>query len=303
VDLGRAIGLLGLTGLVGALPLFLCSPPLRPPAHAKPNAMMVASVTEALYAPPDLRALPDVTADVPVVTDAVHGPDCLVLRCVALTFDDGPGPDTARLLGMLAEKNVHATFFVIGQSAEEFPDAVRAEHAQNQEVGDHTWSHPPLTRLDDASIATQFNRTADEIASLDGPRPRLIRPPYGAVNERINAVLGARGAAEILWSVDTLDWLHRNPDSVYTRALKGVRPGSIILMHDIHPTTVDAVPRIIDALRAEGYTLVTVSQLYGGALEPGKVYFGREKEWAEHNRSAAPTRPVREASVAPELTE
>jgi peptidoglycan/xylan/chitin deacetylase (PgdA/CDA1 family) len=301
VDVRRTIGLLGLTGLVGVLPFALCSAPMRPPAHARPNAITVASVTESLSSPPDVRALPDVTADVPVVADGWHGPDCLVRRCVALTFDDGPGPDTMRLLGILAEKNVRATFFLIGQSAAAFPDQVRAELAQGEEVGDHSWSHPQLTHLDDAAVAEQFNRTADEVAAFDGRRPTLFRPPYGAVDTRVDSVLGAAGAPLILWSVDTLDWLHRNPDSVYERATKNVAPGSIVLMHDIHPTTVDAVARIIDELRSRGYTFVTVSQLYGGTLEPGKTYFGREREWVEHNRSV-PT-PSASPPPAPTLVE
>jgi peptidoglycan-N-acetylglucosamine deacetylase len=296
----RAIRLAGVAGLAGVLPFALCSTPMRPPAHPRPNAIAVASVTDALYTPPDLRARPDVTADVPVVPAKPH-PDCLVLRCVALTFDDGPGPYTTRLLATLAAAKVHATFFVIGESARDFPNEVRAEQAQGEQVGDHSWSHPQLTHLDDLQVADQFNRTADEIATLDGQRPTLIRPPYGAVNQRVNTILGTQGAPEILWSVDTLDWLHRDPDSVYTRAMAGVRPGSIILMHDIHPTTVDAVPRLIDALKAQGYTFVTVSQLYGGTLEPGKVYFGREKEWAEHN--LPPTTPSPEPFLATELTE
>ncbi|HEY2831365.1 MAG TPA: polysaccharide deacetylase family protein [Sporichthyaceae bacterium] len=300
MDVRRAFGLLGLTGLVGAMPLFLCSAPIRPPAHARPNAIALTSVARALYTTPDLRALPDVTADVPVVQAQPH-PDCLVLRCVALTFDDGPGPYTTRLLGLLAAANVRATFFLIGESARDFPDQVRAEQAQGEEVGDHSWSHPQLTHLDDPQVADQFNRTADEIASLDGQRPTLIRPPYGAVDARVNSVLGDQGAPEILWSVDTLDWLHRNPDSVYERAMHDVRPGSIILMHDIHPTTVDAVPRLIDALKSQGYTLVTVSQLFGGTLEPGKLYFGREKEWTEHNQPEQTPSP--DPSIAAALTE
>jgi peptidoglycan/xylan/chitin deacetylase (PgdA/CDA1 family) len=296
----RAMRLAGLAGLAGVLPFALCSTPMRPPAHAHTNDIALTSLIQALDTAPDLRALPDVTADVPVVPAKPH-PDCLVVRCVALTFDDGPGPYTARLLGMLAAAGVHATFFVVGESAQDFPEEVRAELAQGHEVEDHSWSHPQLTHLDDLQVADQFTRTADEIASLDGQRPTLIRPPYGAVNERVNSVLGAQGAPEILWSVDTLDWLHRDPDSVYNRAMAGVRPGSIILMHDIHPTTVEAVPRLLDALKAENYTLVTVSQLYGGTLQPGKVYFGREKEWSEANLPRPSPSP--EPSVAPELTE
>jgi peptidoglycan/xylan/chitin deacetylase (PgdA/CDA1 family) len=283
----RAVSLAGLVGLVGVLPFALCSAPIRPPVHHRANTMAMTSVVRELYSPSDVRALPDVTADVPVVTDAVHGPDCLVLRCVALTFDDGPGPDTMRLLGILAEKNVRATFFLIGQSVADFPDQVRAELAQGEEVGDHTWSHPALTHLDDASVAEQFNRTADAIAGSDGRRPTLFRPPYGAVDARVDSVIGAAGAPLILWSVDTADWLHRDPDSVYDRAISGVAPGAIILMHDVHPTTVDAVARIIDELKDRGYTMVTVSQLFGGTLQPGKTYFGREREWADAHRAPA----------------
>ena len=278
MDARRAIGLLGLTCLVGTLPLFLCSPPMRPTVHTHANVMTVAAVSAPLWSPPEARARPDVTADVPVIEERTTppAPDCLVLRCVALTFDDGPGPYTDRLLGMLAAADVHATFFLIGQSAEDYPDQVRAEVAQGHEVGNHSWSHPQLTHLDDYSVAEQVKRTADLLQSIDGQRPTVFRPPYGDVNGRVSQVLGEHGVPAILWSVDTLDWLYRNPDSVERRALSGVRPGAIILMHDIHPTTVDAVPRIIDELKNRGYTFVTVSQLFGGSLKPGVNYFELE---------------------------
>jgi len=297
VDARRVVGLLGLAGLVGALPLFLCSPPFRPPAAHGTNAMSVAAVSVPLWSPPEGRGLPDVTADVPVSREqsASDAPDCLVMRCVALTFDDGPGPYTERLLSMLAAENVPATFFLIGESAATYPNEVRAELAQGEEIGNHSWTHPQLTHLDDEQVADQQARAAAEIQSIDGQAPTLFRPPYGDVNPRVSQILGAHGAPVILWSVDTLDWLYRNSDSVYHRAVDAVQPGSIVLMHDIHPTTVEAVPRIVDELKSRGYTLVTVSQLFGGTLKPGVDYSGLEREWAEAHR-AAPT-------ASPEPTE
>jgi peptidoglycan/xylan/chitin deacetylase (PgdA/CDA1 family) len=255
--------------------------------------MSVAAVSVPLWSPPEARGLPDVTADVPAYREqsATDAPDCLVLRCVALTFDDGPGPYTERLLSMLAAENVRATFFLIGESAVTYPNEVRAELAQGEEIGNHSWTHPQLTHLDDEQVADQQSRTAAEIQSIDGQAPTLFRPPYGDVNPRVSAVLGEHGAPVILWSVDTLDWLYRYPDSVYRRTVEGVRPGSIVLMHDIHPTTVEAVPRIIGELKSRGYTLVTVSQLFGGTLKPGVDYGGREQEWSAAQRPAPAVSP------------
>jgi peptidoglycan-N-acetylglucosamine deacetylase len=217
--------------------------------------------------------------------------DCLVLRCVALTFDDGPVPDTRRLLGMLSDAGVPATFFDLGERAATYPDLVRAESEQG-EVGNHSWSHPVLTQLTDSQVDWQIGRTAAELMGDTGARPTLVRPPFGAANPRVRSVLAAAGAPVILWTVDTLDWLNRDADSVYHRAVDGVRPGSIILMHDIRPTTVSAVPRIIAELAARGYTFVTVSQLFDGDLTPGEVYSGRERDWAvRHSASELSTGP------------
>lgn len=210
--------------------------------------------------------------------------DCVVLRCVALTFDDGPVPDTRRLLDILAGAGVPATFFDVGEMAHSYPDLVRAEAAQG-EVGDHSWSHPELTGLTDSQITWEIGHTATELAHDDGVSPVLARPPYGAQNSRVNSDLAALGQAIVMWSVDTLDWLHRDPDSVYQRAVDGVRPGSIVLMHDIRPTTISAVPRIIAELARRGYRFVTVTQLFGGSLKPGETYFGREQDWVDRHSS------------------
>lgn len=285
--------MLGLTCMVGALSFAVGPPPARTAAALNPAAG-IAPAAVAVPAPTESPApVVEQAAAVSVAhqseAPAPDTPDCLVLRCVALTFDDGPIADTQRLLGILASAGVKATFFDVGQMAADRPDAVRAELAAGHEVGDHSWSHPQLTRLSDAQVGDQVNRTTQELAGIDGLRPTLFRPPYGAVNARVRAVLAGQGDPVILWSVDTLDWLHRNADSVYRRAVDGVRPGSIVLMHDIHPTTVDAVPRIIAELSSRGYTFVTVSELFGGKLEPGVVYTGREQEWDQAHRPAAET--------------
>src|SRR5882762_7277489 len=191
VDTRRAVGLLGLTSLVSALPFVLCSPPMRPAPH-RANVIAVAAVIPRAFVPPDGRALPDVSSPDAQAADTSDSgaPDCLALRCVALTFDDGPGADTARLLGMLATANVRATFFLIGEEAANYPDMVRAELAQGEEVGNHSWNHPQLTHLDDAQVSAQETRTAAELSSIDGQTPTLFRPPYGDVNARVSEVLG-----------------------------------------------------------------------------------------------------------------
>ena len=201
--------------------------------------------------------------------------DCDRLRCVALTFDDGPGPYTDRLLAELAAKDTLATFFVIGQNAATLPELVAREVAAGHAVGNHSFDHPQLSTLSAAGIADQVDRTDAAIQAAAGVTPTLVRPPYGATSDAVSAVLAERGDIQVLWNVDTEDWKNRDAAITTQRALAGAAPGAIILMHDIHPTTVDAVPRIIDQLRADGYTLVTVPQLLGPSVTPGAEYFSR----------------------------
>lgn len=208
---------------------------------------------------------------------AALAPDCLKVKCVALTFDDGPGPSTARLLDILAEKKVHATFFVLGKQVKQHPDLVDRAVAEGHEIGDHTWDHKALTSLPDTRILSQINRTSDAIFSAAGIRPDVMRPPAGAINA---AVANLVGLPAILWSIDTRDWQHRNTAKVL-EAVTDVKPGSVVLMHDIYPSTVDAVPRVIDRLRAAGYALVTVRELFDTRLHPGRIYHGGEKAYEQ----------------------
>jgi peptidoglycan/xylan/chitin deacetylase (PgdA/CDA1 family) len=201
--------------------------------------------------------------------------DCRRVKCVALTFDDGPGPYTAKLLGMLAaHHNARVTFFLIGGNIRGREDIVRREVAQGHVVGDHTWDHPDLSRLPKKRIHTELARTLDEIDRVTGGRVTLMRPPYGATGKRVKRVAKALGLAQIIWDVDTDDWRDRNSAIVAHRAIFRARRGDIILMHDIHPTTVNAVPAILRGLARRGFTLVTVPDLLAAhPLKPGHVYF------------------------------
>ncbi|HEX3612012.1 MAG TPA: polysaccharide deacetylase family protein [Sporichthyaceae bacterium] len=201
--------------------------------------------------------------------------DCSVAKCVALTFDDGPGTQIPTLLNMLKAAGAHATFFVVGEMATQRPEALKQIAAAGDEIGDHSWSHPDLRTLSDDDLRSQITRTADVVEDATGIRPELMRPPYGDLNQHVRQILAQRDWPIILWTVDPEDWKDRNSDTVYERVVSGTRPGAIVLMHDIHPTTVAAVPRILAALKREGYTFVTVSQLYGHDLTPGKTYSGR----------------------------
>jgi peptidoglycan/xylan/chitin deacetylase (PgdA/CDA1 family) len=198
--------------------------------------------------------------------------DCDRERCVALTYDDGPGLPTPRLLDILQRRHARATFFLVGEMIRLRPATARRIARGHHEIGVHSWDHTNLTTLSTDRIRSQLLRTLRIIRNVTGVRATLSRPPYGATNRRVRMVERQLGLAEILWDVDTADWLHRDPDSVIRRALRGVRRNSIILMHDIRPTTVDAAPRLIRALRSRGFKLVTVTELLGETI-PGRSYY------------------------------
>lgn len=201
--------------------------------------------------------------------------DCRVVKCVALTFDDGPGPYTEKLLGMLASHHVRVTFFLIGGNIRGREATVRHELAAGHAIGDHTWSHPDLSTLSPRTVQSQLSRTLGEIRRATGGPTPLMRPPYGATDRHVVKVARGLGLTQILWSVDTNDWRDRNSAIVAHRAVSWAHRNDIILMHDIHPTTVNAVPRILHGLAGRGFTLVTVPELLAGTghpLTPGAAY-------------------------------
>ncbi|MEV4171173.1 polysaccharide deacetylase family protein [Nonomuraea sp. NPDC049709] len=202
--------------------------------------------------------------------------DCGRLKCVALTFDDGPGEHTGRLLDLLRSRDVRATFFVIGQmvAADKGGHTVRRIVDDGHEIGNHSWSHPPLAEVPNDELKRQLKHTEDIVQRLTGVRMRVMRPPYGSTDAQVEAETRREGLAQILWNVDTLDWRDRVSSTVAKRAGEA-KPGSIILLHDIHRTTVDAVPKMLDTLGKKGYTFVTVSELYGKTPAPGRTYTER----------------------------
>ncbi len=182
---------------------------------------------------------------------------------VALTFDDGPSASlTPRVLDILNEYGARATFFVLGENAVRNKSLLSRAAAEGHELGSHTWSHIKLTGSSQEKICSEIERTNAVIAEATGKRPLVMRPPYGATNAGIVNLMDSRfGMSSILWDVDTRDWQHPGVDVVVRRAVGNARPGSIILVHDIHASTLAAVEGIVSGLQARGFKLVTVSQL------------------------------------------
>jgi len=182
---------------------------------------------------------------------------------IAMTFDDGPSALlTPKLLDLLKQRGIKATFFLVGQCAAEYPDIVKRMADEGHEIANHSWSHPALNKLGAGSLRQQLDTTNAAIEQATGKRPTLMRPPYGATSPRLNQVFDEQyGMKVILWSVDPLDWKNRNAATVYNRIVQNVHPGAIILAHDIHASTVAAMPDVFDTLLAKGYKFVTVSEL------------------------------------------
>lgn len=184
---------------------------------------------------------------------------------VALTFDDGPHPqNTPVLLDILAQYRARATFYVIGNNVRRYPDIARRIVAEGHELGNHTWTHPVLSRQGDATVLREIDRTQEIIWQTVGAVPVTMRPPYGAFSQRQMRMLSeARNLPTVIWSVDTNDWRRPGPAVVADRMVRGAQPGSVILAHDIHGPTVRAVPAALQGLLSRGFEMVTLSELLG----------------------------------------
>ncbi|MGC5049421.1 polysaccharide deacetylase family protein [Micrococcus porci] len=249
--------------------------PAAPSASQAPSATQAPSASSSTATRTPSASASASASSAPAATAPAHaapvpraGVDCRAVKCIALTFDDGPGRSTARLLDILSAERVPATFYLVGHSAEINPSLVKRITAEGHEVGNHSYDHPNLTTLSPAQIASQITRSDAAIRAAGG-RPSTVRAPYGALNESVLSTFGGLPAAgNVTWTVDTRDWEHKNPAKTLAAVQQGATPGGIVLMHDIHATSVDAVPAVIAYLRSQGYTFVTVDTITGG-VTPG----------------------------------
>jgi peptidoglycan-N-acetylglucosamine deacetylase len=237
---------------------------------------------QAATARPDDVVLPgEPDEDEPAPPDAVPGAfparddavDCstAAVDCLAVTFDDGPGDRAPELLDALADHDAKATFYVTGELAHLRPDAVRRMYAEGHELGNHTWSHADLAELSASEIEEELGSVQSLLRRQIGHAPDTLRPPYGCRDDAVLEVAAEVGMAQVLRTVDVRDWDEDDPTEITRRAGEVAEPDAIMVLHDIHDATIDAVPGILQTLDEQGYTLVTVSQLLDGT-QPGRSY-------------------------------
>lgn len=237
---------------------------LKPGKNAGKNTVKVtATATDGskLSASFDLRIYPAIDPSKPMV---------------AITFDDGPNPETTTpMLDTLEENYAKATFFCLGQNAGYYPETVQREYNLGMEVGTHTYSHVVLTNLGASALDSEISKSVTAIENAIGVKPTLMRPPYGAVNKTVLSAVGGYNLCCVNWSLDTEDWKTKNADATYNEVMKA-QDGDVVLLHDIHEYNVDAVKRFVPDLIAQGFQLVTVPELYkarGETLEAGTVHY------------------------------
>ncbi|MFJ4467995.1 polysaccharide deacetylase family protein [Streptomyces sp. NPDC089424] len=255
---GRALAAVTLA----ALALTGCRTDFTSPSEARAQALEDAGAVTARPTESTIAARPDLPVD------------CERAKCIALTFDAGPGRDTPELLDILKKEKVRATFFLLGRNhVLRYPETVRRLAAEGHEVGNHTWTHQRLDRLDKDAIRDELARTQDAIADVTGRRPTLMRPPQGRTDDEVTAVCKELGLSQILWSTTAKDYATKDSALIRKRTLDQAGRDGIILLHDIYDGTVPAVPGIIAELKRRGYTFVTVPELLHPARPvPGAVY-------------------------------
>ena len=196
-------------------------------------------------------------------------------KVVALTFDDGPNPATTnQALDTLSKYGIKATFFVLGKNISGNEEILKRMKADGHVIGNHSWSHPVLSKLSLDEAKKQITDTEDAITKVLGSSSKLMRPPYGAITDDIRNSLDLNF---IMWDVDSLDWKSKNEAAILTEIQRQARNGSIILMHDIHAETVNALPKIIDYLKEQGYHFVTVPEMLNSRLKSHELFYDRDQ--------------------------
>lgn len=282
---GIALGTL-VTPIESQVPLSnAVAPPAQPPTGvhiaadtknflagiAVPALEPDASVPQAVNVTPAGNNLAATTPPAPAAS-AQTSMYCKTHKCIALTFDDGPGPYTHKLLATLRKQGAHATFFVIGNRVNKFRKLARQELTEGHQLCAHSWSHKNLNKMSKRKLRKDVTKTVSAIKNATAHTVGCMRPPYGAMSAKKAKWTGLEN---ILWNVDTLDWKTLSTKKTIKAATKHAKRGQIILMHDIHKSTVKGVPKIISKLQHKGYKLVTVNALLEPMHpHPGRKYFG-----------------------------
>lgn len=196
-------------------------------------------------------------------------------KMIALSFDDGPGAGTRRILNALDEVGGRATFCMVGNRVERYASTARKVAAQGSEIATHTWDHPNLAKLTDAQLRRELEKSLDVIERVTGVRPSVLRPPYGSVNGAVRSACRDLGLVIANWNIDPEDWRVRNARQVYRHIMDNARDGAIVLCHDLYEETAAAMESAIADLAEQGYQLVTVSELLAARTPalPGQIYY------------------------------
>lgn len=178
---------------------------------------------------------------------------------IAITFDDGPDKKyTQRLLEGLEKRGVKASFFVIGQKAEENPELIQRMHEEGHLIGNHTYHHVELTKVDQTTEKTEIEKTNEVIEKITGEKAIFIRPPYGSWRDQIMEDVEL---IPVKWDIDPLDWCTKSTSEIVRKVVTQAEENGIILLHDCYETSVEAGLQIVDILQDEGYRFVTVDEL------------------------------------------
>ena len=207
--------------------------------------------------------------NVPAAVEAASSTRQLPIYCVqrdqkmlSISFDAAWGnEDTQQLIDILGQYDVKATFFVVGEWVDKYPESVKALHDAGHEVMNHSDTHAHLSRLSADEIIADVTACSDKIEAVTGVRPTLIRPPYGEYDDHVITAIRSMGMEPIQWDVDSLDWKELSAAEITERVTTKVQPGSIVLFHNAALHTPEALPGILEALLQEGYTFVPISEL------------------------------------------
>ncbi|WP_433517267.1 polysaccharide deacetylase family protein [Nonomuraea sp. CA-143628] len=195
------------------------------------------------------------------------------VKCIALTFDDGPGKYAGTLLDTLKKYNAKATFFLEGQYVKSRPAFVKRMAKEGHELGNHSYTHKNFTTIEPGAIKSEIQKTQDAVKKAAGVEPKLLRPPYGMLDLQTSEVAAGFGMPMILWTAGSRDWATKNSAEIKKQTLAVAKRDGIILMHDWVKQTVDVMPSLVQLLQSRGYTLVKVSDIIKSQnLQPGDAF-------------------------------